>query len=152
MFMKKKWILILLFIFFLGTFVVYKNRTQGDLKEIRVGGKKVTLIGIAKTEEEREKGLSERQSLCENCGLLFVFDPMGIYPFWMRRMYFDVDIIWIAGDKVVDITEGVKKPSTADLDQPKELYMSKVEIDKALEVNAGLVKKNNIFVGDKVEY
>lgn len=145
--MKK--VSVILAVLFLAIAFYFANKKNTAM--IRVGGKEIS-VEIAKTEEEREKGLSERQSLCEDCGLLFVFDSMDIYPFWMRKMYFDIDIIWIVGDKVVDITEGAKKPSLADLDKPSELYFSRVEIDRVLEVNAGFVKKNKIFIGDKIEY
>lgn len=113
-------------------------------------GEKMVSVEIAKTPQEREQGLSDRETLCSNCGMLFIFDQPDIYPFWMRRMNFDIDILWIAGDRVVDITLSAKKPSVEDFESPKEFYSSKMPIDKVLEVNAGWVEKNGIKVGDKV--
>jgi len=115
-------------------------------------GDKVLKIEIAKTVQQQEKGLSDRESLCSDCGLLFVFDRPGIYPFWMRRMHFDIDILWIAGDQVADITYGAKKPANEDFERPKEIYQSMVPVDKVLEVNAGWVEKNGIKVGNVVKY
>ena len=109
------------------------------------------VVEIANTSKEREQGLSDRKTLCSDCGLLFVFNQPGFYSFWMRRMYFDSDILWIAGDQVADITYGAKKPAKEDFERPKEIYQSMVPVDKVLEVNAGWVKKNGIKIGDGVE-
>jgi len=119
--------------------------------EISVGGSSI-LVEFARTPEEREQGLSGRKSLCWNCGLIFIFDQPGIYSFWMRRMYFDIDILWISGEEVVEITFGAKKPLKEDFEYPKERYFNRVPADKVLEVNAGWVEKNGIRVGDRVSY
>jgi len=118
-------------------------------RKIFIAGKKLS-VELATTQAQREKGLSGRESLCRGCGLLFVFDQPGIYSFWMRRMYFDIDILWLAGDEIVDITYGAKAPSAKEFDRPKIFYQGKVPIDRVLEVNAGWAEKNNIKIGDKV--
>jgi len=137
----------------LGRPILLSDRTaKWDEYEtkISVGGKAVK-ADVVRTPQDKERGLSGRKSLCANCGMLFVFDQKGIYPFWMRRMYFDIDILWIAGDRVVDITLDVKKPSLLDFDSPKIIYQSHVPVDKVLEVNSGWVEKNGIRVGDEVK-
>jgi len=55
-------------------------------------------VDLALTEAQREQGLSGRQSLNENEGMLFVFDSPGNYPFWMKDMNFPIDIIWLSED------------------------------------------------------
>lgn len=114
-------------------------------------GSKVLMVEMSETPKEREQGLSDRKNLCLDCGMFFVFDQEGFYPFWMRRMYFDIDILWIADDRVVDITFAATRPSKEEFDSPKIVYMSKLPVDKVLEVNAGWVEKNGIKVGDEVE-
>lgn len=116
---------------------------------IRVG-EKVVQVEIMQTEAEREKGLSGRPSLCQNCGLLFLFDSPNYYPFWMKEMYFDIDMIWIANDKVVEITDNAKAPPPEEFESPRQTYTSQVPADKVLEVNAGWAKKNGIKIGDEV--
>jgi len=110
------------------------------------------VVEIAKTAKEKEQGLSDRKNLCLDCGMLFVFDQEGFYPFWMRRMYFDIDILWIADDRVVDVTLGAKVSSKEEFAAPKTFYRSRVPIDKVLEVDAGWVEKNGIKAGDVVKY
>lgn len=114
---------------------------------ITVGGAKLK-IETARTEAERIEGLSDRENMCSDCGLLFIFDKKGDYGIWMRRMHFDIDILWLAGDKVVDITYDAKKPSAEEFESPKIIYHSEVSVDKVLEVNAGWVEKNKIKTGD----
>lgn len=108
------------------------------------------VVEIAKTAKEKEQGLSDRKNLCSDCGMLFVFDQPGIYPFWMRRMYFDIDILWIIDDRVVDITFAAKAPPKEEFVAPKTVYQSKFPVNKVLEVNAGWVEKNGIKTGDVV--
>lgn len=117
--------------------------------KIKIGDASLN-IEIAETEAERAQGLSDRKSLCEDCGLLFIFDSPGIYPFWMRRMYFDIDILWIRNGEVVDITYGAKVPPKEELEAPKTFYQSKVPVDMVLEVNAGWTEKNKVKMGEKV--
>lgn len=125
------------------------NRPKG--KTLTVNGQKVQ-VEIMDTEAKKEKGLSDRQSLCADCGLLFVYDTPGVYAFWMRRMHFDIDIIWILGDKVVDITFGAKKPPAEEFEAPKTFYRPLVAVDKVLEVNAGWAREKRIKVGEVVKY
>lgn len=121
-------------------------------RTVLIGDKKVKLVGIARSDVQREQGLSDRKSLCQDCGLFFVFDKKGFYPFWMKRMYFDIDILWISGDQVVDITYGAKKPSPEEFDKPKTIYTPNSPVDKALEVNDGWARENGIEAGDKVTF
>ena len=115
-------------------------------------GSKVLMVEVAETPKEREQGLSDRKNLCLDCGMLFIFDQPGIYPFWMRRMYFDIDILWIIDDRVVDITFAAKAPPKEEFVAPKTVYQSKFPVNKVLEVNAGWVEKNGIKTGDVVKY
>lgn len=148
-FSRKKLLLVFLFLLLTGL-VLSRFSSLGDKKrEIKVADK-IVKVEIADTDQERERGLSDRKSLCSDCGMLFVFGQPGIYPFWMKKMYFDSDIIWILGDRVVDITHNAKKPSLKDFDSPQEIYTPKVAVNKVLEVNAGWSKENNIGIGDAV--
>jgi uncharacterized membrane protein (UPF0127 family) len=104
-------------------------------------------VEVVDTPAERGRGLSGREMLPENSGMLFVFDTPGIYGFWMYGMKFPLDIIWIDerlrvvyfvenAQPCVNICETYEPPADA-------LYV--------LEVNAGFVKKYGLKVGDVVE-
>jgi uncharacterized membrane protein (UPF0127 family) len=148
---RKKALLVFLagFSFWLGFLLQRERGGPEAFKVLLVGGRAVK-VEVAQTEAQRQQGLSDRQSLCSDCGLLFIFDQPGLYPFWMKRMHFDIDIIWIRGDKVVEITHQAKAPPLEEYDSPKTIYQSQVLVDKVLEVNAGWCLENGVEVGDLV--
>jgi uncharacterized membrane protein (UPF0127 family) len=55
----------------------------------------------------RQKGLSDRDSLCDECGMLFEFLVENKQTFWMKNMRFDLDIIWIVDNEVIAIEKDV---------------------------------------------
>lgn len=65
---------------------------------------KTYLLELAQTPTEKSRGLSFRPSLALDHGMLFLFDTPGYYPFWMKDMSFDIDIVWISEDKVIGVT------------------------------------------------
>ena len=110
--------------------------------EVQIGNVKLT-VEIADSQEERERGLSERASLDDDKGMLFIFKNPGRYGFWMKDMSFPIDIIWIDESwKIVDIKTNVS-PAT----YPKSFFSVR-SAKYVLETNAGFVNKNNIKLGD----
>jgi uncharacterized protein len=108
-------------------------------------------ITIADTEASRTQGLSNVKTLPINSGMLFIFPKPGIYPFWMKEMYFPLDFVWILDHKVIDITRNVPAPvKYEDLDLP--LYQSVGPVDKVLEINAGSNDKFGIKIGDTISF
>ena len=100
-------------------------------------------IEIADTLEERIKGLSGRESLNENAGLLFVHSEPGIYGIWMKDMLFAIDVIWLDSEyRVVDMAHHVRPDSFPEIFEPSGLALY------ILEVNAGFAKRNGIEIGD----
>jgi uncharacterized membrane protein (UPF0127 family) len=69
----------------------------------------------------------------------------------MKRMRFDIDILWVRNGEVVNITYGAQKPPKEEFETPKTFYQSRIPIDSALEVNAGWVNENRVKIGDRVE-
>lgn len=121
-------------------FAEYDNSHKGVL--VRVGNHSFMAETVA-DESKRELGLGKRQSLCFDCGMLFVFDEPGKYSFWMKDMLFPIDILWISEGRVVHVEKDVQPTFTGIL-TPPEIS------DKVLEVNAGAVERNGIKTGDNV--
>ena len=65
-----------------------------------IGGKDFSLE-VASTEADRELGLGKRDSLASSTGMIFVFDYLDKYGFWMKDTRFPLDIIWLNGNCVV---------------------------------------------------
>ena len=147
--MRKLFFVILTVLLLYSCFIILNSRKTAPTLKV---GAAILKIEIADTDAKRAQGLSDRQSLCGDCGLLFIFDTSGIYPFWMRRMQFDIDILWIRNGEVVDITYEAKVPPKEELEEPKTFYQSKVPVDQVLEVNSGWVKEKGIKIGEKIDF
>ncbi|EKD25527.1 MAG: hypothetical protein ACD_80C00031G0001 [uncultured bacterium (gcode 4)] len=128
--------------------LLLSNRKSQTGKPIFINNQRIN-VEIADTDSLRSKGLSGRKSLDQNAGMLFIFPKTAIYSFWMKEMNFPLDIIWINGETIEDITENIPNTKYKELSE-LPLYSPKVPVDKVLEVNSGTVKLLNIKIGDKV--
>jgi hypothetical protein len=114
--------------------------------KVEIGGVTVK-VEIASDPAEMAKGLSGRESLGENRGMLFVFAEPDQTAFWMKDMKFPLDIIWIQGDEIVDIAANLP-PLAGDY---VSTYSPRVPANYVLEVNAGFTAEHGVKVGDKVK-
>lgn len=90
-----------------------------------------------------EKGLGQRDNLCEFCGMLFEFPVAKRHSFWMKDMKFPLDIIWINNKQIVYVEKNVS-PNFKGVMSPIE------DSNEVLEINAGSCEKYGIKVGDTV--
>ena len=95
-------------------------------------------------------GLTQKNSIQENEGMLYKFDTSGTFPFWMKNMKFSLDVIWIQDTEVVDFEENLTVPFPNQDPESLRTYRPSTNADKVIEVQAGFVKKFDISVGDKI--
>lgn len=105
-------------------------------------------VTVAKTEQQKEEGLSVKSSLPQDQGMLFPFDTPAFYAFWMRNMKFPIDIIYIANKKIVTIYSNVPAPKNSTETLP--IYKPHQPADTVLEINAGLANTYHFTVGTPV--
>lgn len=105
---------------------------------------------VARSPEKRERGLSGRTELGSENGMLFVFDTYAEHAFWMKQMKFPIDIIWISGNRVVDIEENVPPPASGTPESALMVYRPDAPANLALEVEAGFAEANGIRIGSEV--
>lgn len=125
------------------------NNTSVANKTIILEGKEI-IVEVARTNEERSKGLSNREKLDENSGMVFVFNKNSKPSFWMKDTKIPLDIIWINDDKIVSINKNVE-PEPNKKDSELKKYPAPSEIDYVLEVNGGFSDKNGIKAGSTVQ-
>lgn len=104
-------------------------------------------VDLATTPAELAQGLSGREPLGPEKGMLFIFKTPDTYGFWMKDMKFSLDIIWIDENfKITYIKEDLKPDSFPEVYKPSEksLYV--------LEVNSGFIKNNGLKVGDEITF
>lgn len=106
-------------------------------------------LDVVDTEEERQKGLSGRDSLPDDRGMLFTFEEPGMYSFWMKDMKFPIDIIFLNGDRIVTIHSHVQPPQSPD-DTNLPVFTSDEPADKVLELNAGKAEALGLEKGDTI--
>jgi uncharacterized protein len=107
-------------------------------------------VEVVTTLESFRLGLGGRDEIGSD-GMLFVFSSRRVASFWMKDMKFGLDMIWIDGDEVVEITKNIPPPNRALPEKELELYLPKSPVDKVLEVPARDSDRLKIEVGDKVK-
>ncbi|NAS32473.1 DUF192 domain-containing protein [Flavobacteriaceae bacterium R38] len=103
-------------------------------------------IEIADNDYETETGLMHRKSMLENRGMLFIFKDEEPRFFYMKNTEISLDIIYINSElKIVSFVENAETLNEASLP-------SNFPAKYVLEINAGLVEKWGIKVGDSISF
>ena len=106
-------------------------------------------VEVVDTPIKRSRGLSGREKLEENEGMLFLFSRAGYQSFWMKGMSIPIDIIWIKNDKIVGFEKNVQ-PEPGVRTTNLKRYVSPEAVEKVLEISAGTAERLGIQVGDEV--
>ncbi|MEK7599273.1 MAG: DUF192 domain-containing protein [Patescibacteria group bacterium] len=127
---------------------IFKTGKENEAGIIRLEINNVGLEAeLADTAEKRTAGLSGREKLPENQGMLFIFDAPAYYHFWMKNMKFPIDIIWINKDKkIADIVRNAAPESYPEIFKPSQAAQY------VLEVNAGFTEQHQIKIGETVDF
>jgi hypothetical protein len=119
-----------------------------NVQRVTINGKPLT-IEVVSTREEQRQGLGDRDGIPQRHGMLFVFPETRVYPFWMRRMRFPIDMIWMRDGVVVEISENVQPPKFV-MDVPKTVTPVETA-DRVLELNAGMARAYGLATGTRVD-
>ena len=99
---------------------------------------------IARTQEERNKGLMFRKNLPEGEGMLFIFERDDVLSFWMKNTSVPLSIAFIAYDgRIVDIKDMYPHDENS-------VYSSR-SVRYALEVPQGWFSRAGVQSGDVVK-
>jgi len=141
----------ILILLILGAFFYSLYQISHPTAEIK--GHKFNLL-VAKSDKDKQIGLSKYNNLAQDKGMVFVFEKPGIYPFWMKDMKFPIDIIFIretlnpsgiSQNKIVTIYKNLPINNLT-------IYSPTQEADKVLEINANLSDKYGFNLGDTVTF
>lgn len=127
----------------LSTAMVGKGQNHGRIAMIN---QREITIETAVTPEQQYQGLSGREAICADCGMLFDFSESGPKTFVMRNMRFPLDIIFIDNGVIKNIAANLEPEDSA----PRNFYESTGAADQVLEVNGGYCAKYDIKPGDKI--
>lgn len=131
----------------IGLLVIWYYRKNPLSAKIEIGEHRY-IVEVAVTNAEKAKGLSFRDSMPFNHGMIFLYDHKDFYTFWMNGMRFPLDFVWIDGNTIVDITQHVQPQMGVNVPIVKPIK----QVDKILELNAGVIERNGIKIGDSVKF
>ena len=140
-------IAVIILVALLGLYLFGRERVGEGRKTLKIGSTKIT-VEIADSLPEQIQGLSGKESLCANCGMLFVYPSAKFQTFWMKGMNFPLDIIFIRENNILEIVENLP---TRVLGQSIPTITSRFAADRVLEVNAGFVRRHKIKIKEEIE-
>jgi uncharacterized protein len=109
-------------------------------------GERVFRVEVVRDERDRNRGLMFRQSLPENGGMLFDYNPPQQISFWMKNTYIPLDIIFIGADgRIIRVAEMTTPLSL-------EPIPSGGVARGVLEIKGGMSAKLGIKAGDQVRH
>lgn len=115
-----------------------------SLEIVTKSGVKVFSVELARTTEERTKGLMFRKEVPEGRGMLFDFSPEQDVQMWMKNTYVPLDMIFISADgRILRIAENTEPLS-------EKIISSGGPVKGVLEVVGGTARKDGIEPGDRV--
>ena len=121
-----------------GVMTLFQAESDSVLSELN--------IEIADSDYETQTGLMYRTSMEDKEGMLFVFPDEAMHSFYMKNTQFPLDLIFIKGNmKIASFQENAQPLNESSLS-------SKVPVQYVLEINAGLVAKWGLKIGDSVAY
>tara|TARA_R110002167_G_scaffold103346_11_gene267411 strand:+ start:1464 stop:1955 length:492 start_codon:yes stop_codon:yes gene_type:complete len=103
-------------------------------------------IEIAESAYETETGLMYRKGMEEQQGMLFISPIVRIHNFYMKNTAFALDLVFIKEDLTIGSFQENAKPFD------ESTLSSQVPVKYVLELNAGLVQKLGLEVGDRITF
>jgi uncharacterized membrane protein (UPF0127 family) len=103
-------------------------------------------VEIARTASQMRRGLMFRDTMPENQGMLFVYQPERVATMWMKNTILSLDMLFVDNEGwIINIAENTIPFS---LDR----ISSGQAVRAVVELNAGQVEKNGIQIGDRVRH
>jgi uncharacterized membrane protein (UPF0127 family) len=107
------------------------------------GGEAAVRVEVARTPDERERGLMDRAGLDPDAGMIFVFERSERHGFWMKNTLIPLDLLFIGEDgRVAAVVQ--RQPLSLEVDD------GGIDSRYVLEVNAGWARAHEVKAGARV--
>lgn len=102
--------------------------------------------------EDMMRGMMFRDSLAPDRGMLFVHGEPGPYAYWMYQVRIPLDILWLDQQRrIVEISPNTP-PCKSSSARECPSYGGREKALFVLELNAGMVEKHKLRVGDQLKF
>jgi uncharacterized membrane protein (UPF0127 family) len=126
--------------------IAQSHEPTDRLLVITATGKHSFTLEIAKTNEERAKGLMFRKSMPNDHGMLFIFHDERPISMWMKNTVIPLDMIFVSQEGVVTSIIADTTPLS------EEIITSERPAQAVIEVNAGVAQKIGLAAGDQIRH
>lgn len=117
------------------------GRVEENPTALVLFGQDTIVAEVARTQQERSRGLMYREELADDAGMLFIFPDNSVRGFWMQNTYIPLDIAFLDPSfRIVDIQQ--MEPMTTDQ------HAGRAPFSYALEVNQGWFEAHGVQIGD----
>jgi uncharacterized membrane protein (UPF0127 family) len=103
-------------------------------------------VEVARTPQEQQTGLMNRQSLAPDRGMIFPYDPPQPAAFWMRNTLIPLDMIFIRADGTIARIAAETVPLSFEMVPAGE------PVAAVLEIAGGRAAELGIREGDTVDW
>lgn len=117
-------------------------RAAGNTIELSIDDK-VIQAELAQTRQERARGLMQREALCENCGMLFVFPSADKWAFWSKNTPLALSVAFVDRNGCIVQIDDMEPNSI-------ETHAAEYQVVYALEMTRGWFARNNIEAGSSI--
>jgi len=127
-----------------------------DVETVRINGE-AFFLELANTNDKRIRGLSGREQIADDGGMLFVFPRPRVLAFVMRDCLVPIDIAFLDQFGTVTATHEMpiqpRRPGEGDQAYERRLdnYSSRAAAMFAIELRSGKLAELGLEVGDRVE-
>ena len=122
------------------------RRQQLPTRNVTLDGR-VLQAQIADDEQERTKGLSDRNSLADGQAFILSFQKKTPGGIWMKDMRFPIDVLWVTADgKVVGLVRNISPSSYPNV------YYSSIPVNSVVELPAGYIDTHKIRIGSMLRF
>lgn len=146
----KTWIISFLVIFVILSITLFILTKGGkDRQTIIYAGQELEVL-VVKSLISKAQGLSNiKQDELGADGMLFVFSDYKVRTFWMKQMEFDLDVIWIKDNRILQIDKNV--PAPGDSEEAVRMNSNPQKVNYVLEIPSGNADKYGFIEGSIID-
>lgn len=139
------------------SYMISSQHASGAPKAFQLNGRTYAITSYALNATEQEKGLMNA-TVTNSTFMLFYFSSSGIYPFWMKNTYAQLDIIWIdynSTSGIGNVTYVVNATPCVEYSSAQNscrIYVPAHAANYVIETKDGFVRANNISIGTGVRF